>query len=151
MQIRLYCIVLYIILCQSTYILYCLIVTHFIWYAVYNQKKPQKNKQHYSQHKDKINCTSKVNYEQNRERVIENSLIQQTKAALVNPDKAKASVRQRVMEYRQQNPGKSIEQLLVLVYLSIAKESQKRQEQPLDTVLQSIARESQKRQELPPD
>ena len=72
----------------------------------FKTRKRQKNKLYYSQHKNKINCSSKLYYELNREKVIENSLTQQTAAALVNPDKAKVDVRQRVIEYRQRNPDK---------------------------------------------
>ena len=68
--------------------------------------KRQKNKLYYSQHKNKINCSSKLYHELNRVKVMENSLTQQTAAAQVNPDKAKVDVRQRVMEYRQRNPDK---------------------------------------------
>ena len=57
-------------------------------------------------HSIKIKLTVHLSYELNREKVIENSLTQQTAAALVNPDKAKVDVRQRVIEYRQRNPDK---------------------------------------------
>ena len=40
-------------------------------------------------------------------KLIKNSLIQQTEAALINPDKAKVDVRQRVTEHRQRNPDRS--------------------------------------------
>ena len=73
----------------------------------FKTSKRQKNKLYYSQHRNKINCSFKLYYELNREKVIENSLTQQTEAALVNPDKAKVDVRQRVNEYRKRNPDKS--------------------------------------------
>ena len=85
--------------------------------------KRQKNKLYYSQHKEKINATSKSFYETNKRKVTEQSMLHQQEIALINPAKfrkivaQRASryyqnhsqtdiVRQKVVRYRKQNPHK---------------------------------------------
>ena len=85
--------------------------------------KRQKNKLYYSQHQERIQSASKSYYKKNKEKIIKKSKSQKLEAALTNPvkyrraaalrkakqyyedpEKIRSDVKQRMHEYRQQNP-----------------------------------------------